>query len=209
MKLVCLSDTHRAYHKIKIPSGDVFIHAGDIDAWDMMCLMDFNEWLADVPCKHKIIVAGNHDKIFATENALARTLLRNATYLENSGCEIEGVKFWGSPITPPFRQWYFMAKRGSAIKKYWDAIPGDTDVLITHGPALGILDYVPYTYGQNHAGCEELGIAVHRVKPKLHIFGHIHYCGGNQEVRDGTIHANVSVLDEDYDTKGGATCLKY
>jgi len=99
-------------------------------------------------------------------------LLKNATcYLENSGVEIDGVKFWGSPWQPEFFNWAFNLPRGRRLAEIWALIPDDTEVLITHTPPYGILDRVD---SGEHVGCEDLRRALQRVKPKVHVFGHIH-----------------------------------
>lgn len=66
--------------------------------------------------------------------------------------------------------------------------------MITHGPAYGVLDY---TIGGDNAGCEEMLSAIKRVKPKYHLFGHIHEGYGVFET-DETIFINGSSLDENY-----------
>ena len=119
----------------------------------------------------------------------------NLHYLEDSGVEIEGIKFWGSPVTPPFFNWAFM-KEPDAIKKHWGAIPDDTDYLITHGPAHTILDYVGRN-GQGGVGCPHLLDAIERVNPKYHVFGHIHDMYGTKIVNE-TTHINASVLNDRY-----------
>lgn len=121
---------------------------------------------------------------------------RDFHYLEDSGVEIEGIKFWGSPVTPPFMNWAFM-RTPEKIKPHWDAIPDDTDVLITHGPMRNVLDFVDNRFGSERTGCEVLVDAIERVKPKYHIFGHIHDMYGKQE-HDGVIHLNASVLNDRY-----------
>jgi len=76
-------------------------------------------------------------------------------------------------------------------------IPNNTDILVTHGPPLGILDQsYPHKY-TDHLGCEELLEAVSRVKPKINIFGHIHG-GAGYWYNDGTHFVNASVLNEAY-----------
>ena len=107
-------------------------------------------------------------------------------------------KFWGSPITPTFLDWFFMAERGEEIRRYWNLIPKDTGVLITHGPPMGILDWVPRTYGEHHIGCLDLFDIVTHIKPKLHIFGHIHYSCGKQKLQDTTF-INASCINEEYE----------
>lgn len=87
-----------------------------------------------------------------------------------------------------------MAKGEDDIRKYWDIIPHRTDILITHGPAYGVLDC---TIGGDNAGCKELLSVVKRVKPKYHLFGHIH--GGYGTLKAGkTVFVNGSSLDENY-----------
>ena len=96
----------------------------------------------------------------------------------DSGTKFDGLKIWGSPYTPTFSNWHFMADRGADIKKHWDLIPEDVDILVTHGPPYGILDEIDEVtkWGTKkfNVGCEELSKALVRVRPKLHVFGHIH-----------------------------------
>jgi Icc-related predicted phosphoesterase len=104
------------------------------------CIKDFDDWLGTLPHKHKIVICGNHDLCFEDNPKEARKLMKNAHYLEDETIEIEGLKFYGSPWQPEFHNWAFNLNRGEEIKKKWDLIPNDTDVLITHGPPYGILD---------------------------------------------------------------------
>lgn len=198
MKLVCISDTHREYAKVKVPDGDVFIHAGDIDIWGYANEIEvFNDWLGTLPHKHKIVIAGNHDKLLQTyhkENI--QKAITNAVYLENDTCTIEDTVFWGSPVTPRFGDWFFMHERGADIQTVWDMIPDNTDVIITHGPPYGIRDEVSFPTCEK-VGCSNLLKTVQRIKPKTHIFGHIH-AGHGVTKHNGTIYANASVMDEEY-----------
>ncbi len=68
------------------------------------------------------------------------------------------------------------------------------EILLTHGPPMGILDR---TYRGEHVGCEELTAAVARVRPKLHVFGHIHECAG-ELVQDGVRYVNAAICDLRY-----------
>ena len=200
MKCCCISDTHCNYKQLVIPDGDVLIHAGDIDAYQYSSeLKDFNKWLGRLPHKYKIVIAGNHDGyISITNRDKVRKYLDNAIYLENSGCEIDGINFWGSPITPAFLSWFFMATRGEEIQnKYWSKISRNTDVLITHGPPYGIRDKVLFPKEES-VGCSDLLWTVKQLKPKIHIFGHIHSGYGITKTKD-TVFINASVMDEEYD----------
>lgn len=146
MKLVCISDTHSLHRRLQsIPDGDVLIHAGDcLGQGTLENIEDFNDWLGSLPHRHKIVIAGNHDWAFQETPELARQALTSAIYLEDSGVEIEGVRFWGSPWTPIFMNWAFMLGRGEPLYEKWQLIPDDTDVLITHGPPQGIGDEVMF-----------------------------------------------------------------
>jgi len=196
LRIVAISDTHEQHETIKLPAGDILICSGDITYnGKPFAVSQFNTWFAAQPYPHKVLIAGNHDFLFEKERAYARSLIiSNIIYLENTGCEIMGLKFWGSPETPWFFDWAFNRRRGADIRRYWDEIPADTDVLITHGPPFGILD--KSSDGQN-IGCEELLVAVQRTRPRVHIFGHIHE-GFGVEQRDGTIFVNASQLDMHY-----------
>lgn len=191
MRVVCISDTHERHRKVEVPDGDVLIHAGDFTMiGERKWIEDFNDWLGSLPHKHKIVIAGNHDFGMAEHAAL----LTNCTYLQDSGVEIEGIKFYGSPFTPTFGRWAFMLDRGKTILEKWLQIPEDTDVLITHTPPYGILDRPMKTY--NPCGCEDLAVVVKAIEPKLHVFGHIH--GGYGEHIEGTHYVNASVSNEAY-----------
>ena len=197
MKIVCLSDTHMEHEQLAVPDGDVLIHAGDSTYRGAVPeLVRVNAWLGTLPHRHKIIIAGNHDWLFETDPSLAESLMTNAIYLRDSATSIAGVKFYGAPWQPWFMDWAFNLQRGAEIKRKWDLIPTDTDVLITHGPPQGILDIVPdYRTGLDiNVGCEELAPAIARVKPKLHIFGHIHEGYGQLE-RDGVTYINAANCD--------------
>jgi Icc-related predicted phosphoesterase len=203
-KIVAISDTHGSHFGIEIPDGDILVHCGDFCSHGTMRdAMDFLRWFNTHPHPTKIFIAGNHDWICEKDPSLFKGLLKEfpeLTYLEDSGCEVEGFKFYGSPHQPRFYNWAFNKDRGEDIKRYWDMIPEDTDVLITHGPPHGICDEA-YRVGYNiteHTGCKDLFDATLRIAPKLHIFGHIHYSGQTQYVSPKTTYANVSMLNEAY-----------
>lgn len=199
LSLVCLSDTHTFHRHVRVPEGDVLVHAGDICSFydplerSMAVLEDFNGWLGELPHRHKIVIAGNHDVPFTREPERARALLTNAHYLENSGIELDGLRFWGSPITPVMGSMAFATERGAASREVWNRIPENTDVLVTHGPPRGILDQD--NIWEVHDGCPSLLEAVRRVKPQAHIFGHIHGGWGKERSRDGTRFVNCSVFN--------------
>lgn len=201
MRLVCISDTHNQHDALKLPEGDVLIHAGDFTGMGRTHEVEaFAKWLGAQPHKHKVLIAGNHDWLFERDSAQARALLArhcpSARYLQDSGVEIEGVKFWGSPWTPYFLNWAFNLKRGKPLAQKWAQVPADTCVLITHGPPHGIHDLT--RHGLN-VGCEELARELERrLRPKVHVFGHIHE-GYGTYMRGGTKFVNASSCTEFYE----------
>jgi Icc-related predicted phosphoesterase len=194
MKIVLISDTHNQHEKIKLPEGDMIIHAGDITGMGSYSeVMSFLQWYSRLKFKYKIFIAGNHDFLFE-KMELSYALPEGVTYLQDSLVEIEGLQIYGSPYTPKFFDWAFMKNRGEDIQKVWELIPEKLDILITHGPPLNILDKV--ANGANE-GCENLLKKVNEVNPRVHVFGHIHEGYGSSEI-SGTRFFNASVLNENY-----------
>jgi Icc-related predicted phosphoesterase len=182
----------------------VLIHAGDFCSdGNIRDAMIFLRWFNTHPHPTKIFIAGNHDWICEKDPSLFRGLLTefpDLTYLEETSCTINGLKFFGSPIQPFFYNWAFNRHRGEEIKHHWDIIPDDTDVLITHGPPYGICDEA-YREGfgiTEHVGCKDLFDATLRVAPLMHLFGHIHLSGQTSYIGPKTTYANVSMLNEAY-----------
>ena len=196
MKLVLISDTHSMHDKVKLPDGDVLVHAGDLTGMGTVaeCQQALN-WLDKQPHKHVVFVAGNHD--FAFERKKEQLDFWRLTYLENSSITIDGKVFYGSPVQPWFMDWAFNVQRGPAIKKYWDMIPTGVDVLITHGPPAQILDQSAPHKNTDHLGCDDLLSRVLQVKPEVHVFGHIHGGRGHKNF-EGTNFYNATVVDESY-----------
>jgi Icc-related predicted phosphoesterase/effector-binding domain-containing protein len=199
MKIVIVSDTHDFHHLYELfglPQGDVLIHGGDITRRGKIEEVErFNKWLGTLNYKHILVIAGNHDWCFQREAEKARAALTNGTYLEDSGVTIDGVKFWGSPWQPEFHNWAFNLARGAALAEKWALIPGDTEILITHGPPHGFGDRV---HSGELVGCRELLKRVEELAPKAHIFGHIHEDYGVFS-NERTTFINASFLDGEFD----------
>ena len=140
MKIVCISDTHEKHRQLKLPKGDVLIHAGDF-TWvgKEKPTLDFLDWFESQPFKHKILVSGNHDFYFEHGRNLEQLKGRSFHYLFNSELVLGKIRIWGSPFTPEFMNWAFMGTP-STLKPVWDKIPMGLDILITHGPPFRILD---------------------------------------------------------------------
>jgi len=203
MRLVCIADTHLYDHSLPpVPNGDVLIHAGDLLRSGSMAELEYAAaWLHALPHPHKVVIAGNHDWCFEHTPLPARNVLGpRITYLEDSEAEIDGVRFWGSPWQPRFFNWAFNLSRGPALAAKWALVPTGVDVLVTHGPPRGYGDQV----NGAREGCDDLRIALERIKPALHVFGHIHEDGGLWRHGPSTI-ANVTTAD----CQRAATVLDY
>lgn len=205
MKIVAPSDTHNLHEQMThpVPGGDVLIHAGDLtNRGSLSDISSFAEWSKYLPHCHKLVIAGNHDFCFDPDHpkrlysAKAAEILSESgwTYLKDETHVIDGTTFYGSPWQPWFYDWAFNLERGEEIAQVWKRIPNNTQVLITHGPPYGILDA---TSRGKAVGCEELLKRVKSIRPRLHLFGHIHEAYGTKEI-DGTIYGNASICSLDY-----------
>lgn len=130
---------------------------------------------------------------------------KDVIFLNDSGATVEGINIWGSPITPRFMDMAFNRKRGEVIQKHWDLIPKNTDILITHGPPLGILDR---TARNEEVGCVDLRNTIASRKIKVHLFGHIHEAYG-KVTKNGTCFINASVLDLRYNLTNAPIVYDY
>jgi len=220
LTICSISDTHSRHRELTMPEADLLIVAGDItEHGTLEEVSDFNEWLGEIKSKYKkiYVVAGNHDFIF--EHIKGELILSNAKYLEDDFSfypshedwkKGNGYLIYGSPQTPWFGGWAFNVNRGDDIKKYWERIPDDVNILITHGPARGTLDSpffverincsIPSNKNKRkrHVGCEELDSRILELDNlKTHIFGHIHHSYG-QEVKDDVRYVNSSIAPHPY-----------
>ena len=180
MRIVAVADTHLFHQEgFDVPEGDVFVHAGDMCRGGTMRELErAAAWIRSLPHARKVVVAGNHDWPFArpAERDRARALLGDGvTYLEDACATIDGLSFYGSPWQPAFHDWAFNLPRGRALAKVWAKIPERVDVLITHGPPAGFGDATSHCHRE---GCADLLARVREVRPRAHLFGHIHESGG-------------------------------
>jgi Icc-related predicted phosphoesterase len=210
MRIVCLSDTHNHHGSITVPDGDLLIHAGDLTGRGTMPeVLAANRWLGTLPHRHKVIIAGNHDFGFEREPALFRSLITNAVYLQHEAAEIEGLKLFGSPYTPWFHNWAFNVQEPAEMARLWAQVPDATDILITHGPPAGVLDLA----GTHHpCGCEPLLDRVKQIRPRLHVFGHIHESAGRLDAcwegKGPITFINACQLGRDYRPNGNIQVIE-
>jgi len=200
MRFVLISDTHTFHPPIALPPGDVLLHAGDFSlGGEPHEVAAFFEWFGSRPHRHKVVIAGNHDLLFEQNPDFAREMIpQNVIYLEDSGCEIEGIRLWGSPWQPWFLDWGFNLKTEAELRAKWDLIPEHTDVLVTHGPPFKILDEC---FDGRQVGCAALASAVREIDPALHVFGHIHESYGttiDPAGLSGTTFVNACTCDLHY-----------
>jgi Icc-related predicted phosphoesterase len=200
-KIVAISDQHGVLPDI--PACDLLLIAGDLcpitnhHPWFQANWLreDFRRWLAAVPARKIVFVAGNHDLVFEKEpDSVPRDL--PATYLQDSGIEWEGLRIWGTPWQPWFFDWAFNLYEPALVEK-WALIPDDTDILVVHGPPHSYGDGVPEVDGVRRTGSPGLLSRIQQVRPKLVVFGHIHEGRGEWRVGDSML-ANVTILDEKY-----------
>jgi Icc-related predicted phosphoesterase len=211
MRITFISDTHTKHKSVEalLPGGDLIIHAGDLmnSGRNSNDISDFCKWFNELEqYDHKVFIAGNHDRMFEDYPEKAMEIVNSykwIDYLQDNwvqvGDDTSMVKIYGSPWQPEFYNWAFnLPRNGEELKSIWERIPTDTDILITHGPPQSKLDTSGPPWSQPLLGCELLMERVKEVKPKIHLFGHIH--GGYGYVFDGDTHYfNASVLDERYD----------
>lgn len=206
VRVAFISDVHEAQDKIVVPKCDILAVSGDLTyrgAYDKVS--DFQVW-----CHHLfrigrvdevVVIAGNHDISAERDPSTFRSLLEteNIHYLEDQLITLKGLRIYGSPWTPTFGHgWAFNANRGAAIKRHWDKIPENLDILLTHGPPYGQGDVTAYKmHTENHVGCHDLRAAVLEKKPRVHAFGHIHE-GYGVSLLGNTVCLNASSLDLSY-----------
>ena len=164
MKIVCISDTHGKHKQLNMPEGDMVIFAGDMCNVGRVSEVErFFDWFLYLDYEYKICIPGNHDWPIYRDEVDVDVLVDRAVVINN-------IKIYGSPWQPEFCGWAYNLPRGKALADKWDAIPDETDILVTHGPPAGILD--------GGLGCVNLRRRTEELKLKLHVFGHIHYAAG-------------------------------
>jgi len=195
-RFVCLSDTHTKHKELVVPDGDILMHAGDFTyTGAIQEVEEFANWFGSLPHPHKVIIAGNHECTFdlpfyeknwstyhyksGKQNAKKIKAIISESdkwkYLEDGEVTINNFRIWGSPHQPEFCNWAFNVERGKILKK-WKLIPKGTDILITHGPPKR---HGGMTFDGLDAGCDDLLDEIRtRVKPMVHLFGHIHEAYG-------------------------------
>ena len=178
-KIVCVSDTHSNQSKYKIPKCDLFIAAGDLinNKEGEKEMKSFSTWLDQIESKYKVIIGGNHDNYLDKNKTKIKELFPNAHYLEYNSLQLKepNLSIYGAPCI--LRRHIFISGNafslsGDQIKRQWEKIPKNIDILVTHVPPYDVLDF---TSDKKHVGSKWLRNEIcNRIQPKVHIFGHNH-----------------------------------
>ena len=211
MKIWHISDTHTYHGLLDIPKDvDMVIHSGDCSNPQEIIkshseILDFINWFSMLPIKYKVFVAGNHD-VAIERNWITRDhfIEKDIVYLQNESITLDGVNIWGSPYTPSFGSGWAFNKKRDKLHDLWATIPDDTNVVITHGPPMGILDLSYSAYGNKleNCGCTAFKKRMLQLQPELCLFGHIHNCedlinaGTTKLSAYKTIYSNGSVVTD-------------
>ena len=229
MRIVATSDFH-GYLPKDIPECDLLLIGGDVcpvqnhsrqyqAAW---LRSTFSDWLKEQPAKWIMGVGGNHDFVLQESKGLGNEL--PWIYLDNSSFTVDGIKVWGSPMSPTFGRWAFMGDDRN-LAEIWRTIPQDVDILLVHGPPFGYGDRVNNNWTPDpNVGSKSLMNRLwygEFLNLKLIVSGHIHEAYGRGIVslmnEQNIVWSNVSYLDEKYEpgnppmvyelTKGGRSVV--
>uniref|UniRef100_A0A2D3UWJ8 Related to metallophosphoesterase domain-containing protein 2 n=1 Tax=Ramularia collo-cygni TaxID=112498 RepID=A0A2D3UWJ8_9PEZI len=199
----------------EMPKVDVVLHCGDLtQVGGTSAYKKALKMLGKLDAELKLVIAGNHDISLDGEywrthledddepeehdeavGIMTGTLAQaaNVTYL------VEGLyvftlqsgasfKIFVSPYQPECGDWAFGYKRD---EDRW-SIPSSADIVMTHGPQQGILDFAH----DQHLGCRKLREVIEVTRPLMHCFGHIHEGYG----------AEVKKWDDEVRKEGDGMC---
>lgn len=175
VRVALISDTHGRHERLALPEADLLVHGGDVTWHGKQAeLVRFLDWFAsrrEAPAK--VFIAGNHDFCCEEDPGAVRRLAaeRGVVYLDDDAASVAGLRLWGSPVTPFFRDMAFNRSRGEGIRAHWAKVPAGLDVLVTHTPPAGLGDR---TWFGMRVGCADLLARVREVRPRVHVYGHIH-----------------------------------
>lgn len=176
------------------------------------------DWLCSLSHKEIVVISGNHDtyldprtrpslsdgqregeidwkrihylqhrrlSLTITPTSSLGTASDSRTHLLSGQQQSRRIRIYGAPQIPacgPMTVHAFQYPRGQDA--WSETVPEDTDILVTHTPPKYHLD-LPLSEG---LGCQYLLEEVKRVKPTLHVFGHVHWGAGQDVVWWGGCH---------------------
>lgn len=201
LKCMHMSDTHDTFQDISmlVPEGtDIVFITGDVTYHGKPEELNrLKVYLIKMlkKSKHVVMTVGNHEKGCEANPQLWIDSMKEigVKLLMHEAIEVEGYKVFGSPWTPWFGGWAYNYHRSIGYEM-WEKIPMDTELLLTHGPPYGILDYV---HGEK-VGCINLFNKINNLTElKYHMFGHIHETHGEAQYK-GIQFLNSSIMNGDY-----------
>jgi predicted phosphodiesterase len=227
ISFVACSDSHSMHATLGsdlFSPADVFIHTGDLTQHGTKEeLQSAISWLASLPYKHKVVIAGNHDisldKDCTYRSAMARragsyatpeeadVLIasmreHNITYLSPAQPSTQlsvgdcTLSLYGLPFSPlSIGPSAFMR---SSSENTWAGPQSSFDILLSHSPPRGHLDQ---NRQGDHIGCDHFLSAIERLRPSVAVFGHVHEARGFEELtwEDGTKTTlyNTAMMNKD------------
>ena len=197
MKFVVISDTHRKHKQLELPAGDILLHAGDFTSKGYSGeIEDFAKWLSKQPFEYKVIIPGNHDIMFENDWERACSFFDSDVHiLDQTLCEIDGIRIWGEPRTPEFHPeyWVYNVPRSKMYEQCWSKVPENIDILLTHGPPHGCGDVCEDMHIDGrfiHVGCtKQRKFLSERDDIKAVFCGHVHEGYGRYR------YANIDVYN--------------
>lgn len=216
MKITAIGCLHGS--QPELPGGDLLIITGDLTARnEYQEYILFKYWLDDQKYKRKIFIAGNHDTKIQDTDIIDDVFYEYFDdYLCDSGTEFQGLKIWGSPWSLTFPNMNphcksFTVDTEEKLAEKWKLIPDDVHILVTHTPPFNTRDKL--SHSDEHVGSKSLKKRLLEIKPKIHVFSHIHEGYGKSRIFSDLLEDvenktdpwtidcyNVSIMNERYQT---------
>ena len=206
LSITSISDTHGKHDEVKFDTiTDIIVHTGDFSKEKvtenyLQEMKDFLKWFGELNFKHKILIGGNHDYCIVHDNKIFLELCEqyNITYLEDSSCIIDGIKFYGTPWSEEEKDCdkckdFVFVKEKDDLQYMWFMIEDDTKVLLTHIPPMNILDTAFDGVYEGSIGSVSLLKRIEDInyfgrkrdtKITIHSFGHSHQGSGIKKYKD-------------------------
>ena len=213
------SDLHGNVYGLDPRGADIVVIAGDIaplrgrGPWHIndqkkWINKRFREWTESYSDIQFVVIPGNHD-FFPIAHLLFAGygidweygFSPNVHFLCDTGIEIDGVKFYGTPWVPIISySWAFEGDHDKLVTEF-AKIPVGTDILVTHSPPriLGCDIDRSIQTDSEHFGSQELTSSLMEKQPRMAFCGHIHTGQHGGVDFEGCRLYNVSRLDEYYE----------
>lgn len=212
IRVVCISDTHNLIPEdvpegdLLIHAGDM---TNDGSVAEIQQQID---WLSSLPHREIVVISGNHDTFLdprtrpslSEQHRTGRLNWKRVHYLQHRRLSLtikvepkdgdqmdvttpllaaepgqRRIRIYGAPHIPACGDMNVHAFQYERGRDAWsETVPEDIDILVTHTPPKYHLDLSLPT----GIGCEHLLAEVRRVKPTLHVFGHVHWGAGQTVV---------------------------